>query len=181
MKSIMKLGPFVAVAVAIALILSWIGELDGGITTDGGEPVSVFSDRRTRTLAPETIVDELISLGLVATPRRVSVKSSVLEVDLEVPTNTNSFNPEGVLDDIGALAKLALAESDNISRVIVRVREASEERGIGRLLIALSGAKTEFRESELQQLRDGEKMPVSWLGEKMRVTETERWKALTIQ
>ncbi|HZG77201.1 MAG TPA: hypothetical protein VEZ72_15225 [Paenibacillus sp.] len=176
MKAFIRIGTAAALAVGIALLISWIGELDESVLSPGGEPMTVFSDHRTRPLTQETIVDELVDLNLAADIRRVSIGASLLEIDLTAASPT--FDAAAVRADIGAVASLALAKSDNVSRVFVRVLEPAREGRSERLLLALSGAKSEFRETELQRLRDGEAMPDGWLEEKMRLTVTERWREL---
>ncbi|HZG57469.1 hypothetical protein [Paenibacillus sp.] len=174
MRAFIRIGAAIGLSIGVALLISWIGELDGGIATSEGEPVAAFSDHRTRPLTEETIVDELVALGLTADIRRVAVGASMLEVDLAaVP---EAADEAAILADMGSLARLALAESDNISRVFVRVLEPVDGKRGGTLLLALSGAKSEFREADLQRLRDGERMPDAWLSEKMRLTVTERWR-----
>jgi len=176
MKAFIRIGTAAGLAVGIALLISWIGELDGSVLSPSGEPMAVFSDHRTFPLTQETIVDELVELNLSADIRRVSVRASLLEIDLTAAGP--AIDPASVRADIGAVAGLALAKSDNVARVFVRVLEPSREGRSERLLLALSGAKSEFRETELQRLRDGEPMPDGWLEEKMRLTVTDRWREL---
>jgi len=172
MTAFVRLGSAVSIAIIIALLISWVGELDRSIVAPSGAPAVVYSEHAVRTISEETVVDELSALSLVADIRRVTLRSSMLQVDLEV--REGSAEPEAVLADVGELAKLALAESGNIARVFVRVLETND-RGEA-LLIALAGAKTEFREAELQRLRDGESMPAAWLTDKMQLTVTDRWR-----
>lgn len=172
----LRIVPFLALSVAIAAALSLIAELDGTIASEHGGPVTVFSDRSPRMLSEESVVDELSALRLAAKLKRVSLRASVLEVDLLLRHGI-PVDEDAVYGDLGKLASLALAEAGNISRVIVRVLEEGGARSGGRLLIALSGAKNEFSSAELKRLRDGEPMPREWLSERMRMTVTDRWEA----
>lgn len=176
MKAVIRIGSAVGLAVCIALLISWIGELDGNLATEEGEPLSVFSNHRTRTLSAETIVDELTALGLNHSLRRVSLHASTLEVDIDLKARRT--DEQGVFADMGALASLALAESSNVARVFVRVFEPERSGTGGGLLMAMTGAKSAFRDTELQRLRDGERMPEEWIRERMRLTVTERWREL---
>jgi len=176
MKAFIRIGTAAALAVGVALSISWIGELDDSVLAPTGEPMAVFSDHRARTLTTDTIVDELVDLGLASNIRRVSMRGALLEIDLTA--SGAGIDAASVRADMGAVARLALAESDNIARVFVRVLEPEREGRGQRLLLALSGAKSEFRETELQRLRDGEPMPDEWLDGKMRLTVTERWREL---
>jgi hypothetical protein len=177
MRALSKIGVAVALAMGIAMSISWIVGLDRSVVTPNGEPMVVFSDHSTRPMTKETIVDELVGLGLSSDIRRVAIESTVLEVDLAV--EAGRVNGTLLENDMGALAKLALAESDNIGRVFIRVMEKSETASEGALLVALTGGKAEFSDQELQRLRDGERMPSAWLGGKMRLTQTERWREIT--
>ncbi|HZG85237.1 hypothetical protein [Paenibacillus sp.] len=174
MTAFVRLGTAVSIAILIALAISWVGELDRSIVAPSGAPAVVYSEHRVRTISEETIVDELSALSLAADIRRVTLRSSMLQIDLEV--REGSADPDDVLADVGELAKLALAESGNIARVFIRVLESGDRGGGETLLLALAGAKTEFREAELQRLRDGEALPASWLDGKMRLTVTDRWR-----
>ncbi|TLS53090.1 hypothetical protein FE782_06900 [Paenibacillus antri] len=176
MKAFIRIGTAAALAVAISLLISWVGELDGSVLSPSGEPMTVFSDRTTGALTPETVVDALVDLGLTAEIRRVSVRSSLLEIDLAL--SGEPIDEASIRADMGAVAGLALAKSDNISRVFVRVLEPEREGSGAKLLLALSGAKSEFSATELQRLRDGEPMPDAWLEAKMRLTATDRWREL---
>lgn len=176
-KTIGRFGLTAALAAGIAMGLSWIGDLDPSLVTSEGEPLEVFSERRTRLITQETIVDELTSLRLAADIRRVSIGPTVLEIDLAV--KPENVDPGEVEADLGTLAKLALAESSNIGRIYVRVLDAEGSGGREPFLLALTGGKAEFSERELQRLRDGERMPSEWTREKMRLTVTDRWRELS--
>ncbi|MCI3920280.1 hypothetical protein MO973_08545 [Paenibacillus sp. TRM 82003] len=176
-KAIGSIGLTIALASGIAMGISWIGGLDPTIVTPEGEPLEVFSERVTRSITRETIVDELVALGLTSGIRRVSVGPTVLEIDLSV--RGDAVDPAAVEADLGRLAKLALAESSNIGRIYVRVIETDSGKAGQPFLLALTGGKAEFSERELQRLRDGERIPPEWTREKMRLTVTDRWRELT--
>jgi hypothetical protein len=177
MRALGRITAAVVLAMGIAMSISWIGGLDRSVVTKAGEPMVVFSDRSTRPMTKETIVDELVTLQLFADIRRVAIEETVLEIDLAI--EARRVNGVALENDMGELAKLALAESDNIGRVFIRVMEKSDVSPEGALLLALTGGKSEFSEQELQRLRDGERMPPGWLTEKMRLTQTERWRDIT--
>jgi len=172
MKLFLRISAAVLLSVGIAMLLSLVGELDKNLTLHGGEPLVAFSNHTSKSITQETIVNDLVSLQLRIQLRRVVVETSVLEVDASVPGEP--LEREAVLEDMGRLAALALGESDNISRVFIRITE-SDRSGKESLLVALSGSKSDFSASELQRLRDGEPMPAEWLAKRMRFTETERW------
>jgi len=180
-KAAVRIGTAAALAVGIALAISWVSGMDETVLAPGGEPMVVFSDHTTRPITAETVVDELASLELGTHIRRVRVSPSLLEIDLLRPDGTDKAS---VRADVAKLASLALAESDNIQRVFIRVfdeggtDEAGEAGRGGALLVAATGAKADFSRQELQRLRDGEPMPEAWLADKMRLTETERWARL---
>ena len=172
MKLFIRISAAVMLSIGIAMLLSLVGELDKNLMLPGGEPLVAFSDHTSKSITQETIVNDLVSLKLRVQLRRVVVETSVLEVDASVADE--QLERETVLEDLGRLAALALGESDNISRVFIRITE-SDRSGKESLLVALSGSKSDFSASELQRLRDGEPMPVEWVKEKMRLTETEAW------
>lgn len=178
MRTIVAAGSFVGLAVGIAVIVSWIGGLDRGMLNADGEPLVVFSDYRTHVLTEQSIVDELVSLRLETPIRRVSLGRSSLEVDLVFAPGRS--NRSSLQSDMMSLVKLAFAQSENVERVYLRVLEANraERNRPGVLLLALAGRRAEFTGQELQRLRDGERMPDVWMKERMRYTETERWREL---
>jgi SpoU rRNA methylase family enzyme len=173
-KALGGIGVAVVLAMGIAMSISWISGLDRSVVTPSGEPMVIFSDHRTRPITKETIVDELVALRLSSHIHRVAIETTVLEIDLMV--EAGRANRVVVESDMGELARLAIAESDNIGRVFIRVLEKNESSSGGKLLLALTGGKTEFSEQELQRLRDGERMPSEWMAERMRFMQTERWR-----
>lgn len=178
MKAFRNIGTAVILAIGIALTVSWIGELDNSVVTRSGEQMAVFSDHRTRTLTEQSIVDELVELKLSTNIHRVMLGASRLEIDLTV--GRAPVKEEEVYSDMATLARLALADSDNIHRVFVRVLVEDDSSRRLSLLLALAGAKDELTDQELQRLRDGEEMTEDWLRKKMLLTETETWRDLTL-
>ncbi|WP_199614961.1 hypothetical protein [Paenibacillus alkalitolerans] len=178
-------APIVRICVAlllstgIALTISWVADLDPNVTKPGGEPMVVFRNAETRTITEETIVDELIALRLHADIRRVNIGNRWLEVDLEI--DPGGREAKAVTSDIAALAKLGLAEADNIARVFVRVLEKDgeeEDASNKTLLLALTAGKSDFTEEELADLREGERNAEEWFGSKLKLRTTERWRSL---
>jgi hypothetical protein len=178
MRSLGTAGAAIGLAVGISFLLSWVGHLDPDLVLPDGEPLVVFSEHRTRPITQETIVDDLAAMHLNVRLTRVAVETSVLEIDLLVQDPLK----EGMaaMEEIGRLSAFALAESDNIARVFIRLLEPDERRG-ERLLAAVTGSKSDFTRKELQRLRDGERMPESWLKEKMNFMETDRWREVSSQ
>jgi hypothetical protein len=173
-----SIGTAVVLAMGIAVFISWIGALDQSVVRPSGEPMVVFSDHRTRPITEQTVVDELLSLDLKTDIRKVSLDSSMMEIDLAV--SPNEFHELSIQEDVASVTVLALAKSENIQRVFIRVLERNEKMATekARLLLAVTGGKEGFNEQELQRLRDGERMPASWLETKMRRTETQRWREM---
>jgi hypothetical protein len=164
---------------AIALTISWLAELDPHLTKPGGEPLVAFRNTQMRMLTEETIVDEIVALRLHAQIKRVHVGNRMLEVDLEIAPG--EIAAKSIRTDIGALAKLGLADASNISRVFVRVHEKKNDpgdNGAKTLLLALTAGIDDFTGEELNELREGETKAEDWFGSKLKLTTTERWRSL---
>lgn len=174
-----RIGFVLLISIGIAISISWIAELDPMAAGESGEPMVVFRHGESRAITEETIVDELISLRLHSNIRRVNVGNRLLEVDLEIDPSAPAAR--SVKYDIAALAKLGIADADNISRVFVRVLEKHPEGGSGKaatLLLALSAGKSDFTDSELAELREGQRKAADYFGGKLRITTTERWRSV---
>lgn len=179
MAPYMRLGIVLLLSMGIALTISWIADLDPKVANPGGQPMVVFRHGEARTITEETIVDELIALHLRSGIRRVNVGNRLLEVDLEIdPHGREALT---VKSDIAALAKLGLADADNVARVFVRVLEKGKAEDSGKngtLLLALTAGKSDFTEGELADIREGERHVSEWFGNKLRLTTTERWRTV---
>ncbi|WP_274364505.1 hypothetical protein [Paenibacillus thermotolerans] len=174
-----RIGFVLLISIGIAISISWIAELDPKAAGESGEPMVVFRHGESRAITEETIVDELVSLRLHSDIRRVSVGNRLLEVDLEIdPTGPAART---VKYDIAALAKLGVADADNISRVFVRVLEKKQDAASGKdgtLLLALSAGRSDFTDRELAEWREGNRKATDYFGGKLKITTTERWRTV---
>ncbi len=171
--------PATIVAVGISLLLSIVGEIDQNVLNTKGEPLRVFQSTETRMMTEATIVNDLIQLQLFSSIHRVSVNSTILEIDLEV--HPQRIKKEEIYHDLGELAKLVWVQSGNIQRVFIRVFEydrAVIQQQKTTMLIALTGRRDDYTHDELLLLKDEQLSPASWIQQNMEMTYTEDWQRL---
>jgi hypothetical protein len=176
MKLLRYIVPATLIAVGISLLLALVGEIDQNVLTSEGEPLQVFQLTEARMMTEATIVDDLTQLQLYSSIQRVSVNSTILEIDLKV--NPQLINKEQIYHDLGELAKLVWVQSGNIQRVFIRVfahNKTLDQQQKKTMLVALTGRRDDFSDDEKLLLKDEQLSPALWIQKYMKMTYTEQW------
>jgi hypothetical protein len=176
MKLLRYFVPATLIAVGISLLLAIVGEIDQNLLTSEGEPLHVFQFTEARMMTEATIVDDLTQLQLYSSIQRVSVNSTILEIDLKV--NPQRINKEQIYHDLGELAKLAWIQSGNIQRVFIRVFTLNRTVGQQQkktMLLALTGRRDDFTDDDKLLLKDERLSPALWIQRYMEMTYTDKW------
>lgn len=132
----MRIGAAFLTACAVTLIMTlgiaWLPEaLLNNEKDKGGVPV--FHGTPVVHLTNANIVDALLRVQLHERLGHVEWKSSVLQLDLLVPSDGG--RPAAWFDDVEQLVRVSFLQFDNVNRLLIRIVEDEEEKK--RLLAAV--------------------------------------------
>lgn len=127
--------------------------------------------QQTRQLTEQNLVDRLTRLPLMLDIRRADWNATVLEVDLLAYSRPEQ---DTVYHDLYELEKLGLAETANVSQVLVRVLQATPgSLRNGQLLVAMDARKEDKKGTLRTPEGSGEIQ--RYLQTRHRMTYTQKW------